>query len=122
MGQDLLNPPTVEGWHSGAEWIDSGTLVERVNFASHQMGNVNLPGVRSIINRLASEGSIISPERLVDSCLEMTGCYELPAESRNLLTERIKRGGQLNTGAEEFPLGEGHLFQLIVSSQEYQFV
>ena len=29
MGQDLLNPPTVEGWHTGKEWIDSGTLVER---------------------------------------------------------------------------------------------
>ena len=26
MGQDLLNPPTVEGWHTGREWIDSGTL------------------------------------------------------------------------------------------------
>ena len=22
MGQDLLNPPTVEGWHTGKEWID----------------------------------------------------------------------------------------------------
>ena len=28
MGQDLLNPPTVEGWHTGKEWIDSGTLVD----------------------------------------------------------------------------------------------
>ena len=25
MGQDLANPPTVEGWHTGKEWIDSGT-------------------------------------------------------------------------------------------------
>ena len=24
MGQDLMNPPTVEGWHTGREWIDSG--------------------------------------------------------------------------------------------------
>ncbi|HEY7494937.1 MAG TPA: DUF1800 domain-containing protein, partial [Candidatus Tectomicrobia bacterium] len=22
MGQDILNPPTVEGWHTGKEWID----------------------------------------------------------------------------------------------------
>ena len=33
MGMDLMNPPTVEGWHTGHEWIDSGTLVERINFA-----------------------------------------------------------------------------------------
>ena len=32
MGQGLLQPPSVEGWHEGMEWIDSGSLVERVNF------------------------------------------------------------------------------------------
>ena len=26
MGQDLLNPPSVEGWHTGKEWINSGSL------------------------------------------------------------------------------------------------
>ena len=42
MGQDLMNPPTVEGWHTGREWIDSGTLVERINFVSDQVGNIDL--------------------------------------------------------------------------------
>ena len=37
MGQGLLQPPTVEGWHEGAEWIDSGSLVERVNFAGKEL-------------------------------------------------------------------------------------
>src|SRR5262249_21154248 len=32
MGQGLFQPPSVEGWHEGLEWIDSGTLLERVNF------------------------------------------------------------------------------------------
>ena len=32
MGQDILDPPSVEGWHTGEEWINSGALVERVNF------------------------------------------------------------------------------------------
>ena len=26
MGQKLLDPPTVEGWHTGKEWIDGGLL------------------------------------------------------------------------------------------------
>ena len=43
MGQDLLNPPTVEGWHTGKEWIDSGSLVERINFTADQVGNINHP-------------------------------------------------------------------------------
>ena len=55
MGQDLMNPPTVEGWHTGKEWIDSGTLVERINFAADQVGNTGLPGVQDIVNRLGSE-------------------------------------------------------------------
>ena len=50
MGMDLLNPPTVEGWHTGHEWIDSGTLVERINFASDYLGKTDLPGVESLIN------------------------------------------------------------------------
>ena len=70
MGQDLMNPPTVEGWHTGAEWIDSGTLVERINFAADQVGNTNLPGVRDIVARL-SEEEIAGAENIVDRCLEM---------------------------------------------------
>ncbi|MCH8898732.1 MAG: DUF1800 domain-containing protein, partial [Chloroflexi bacterium] len=65
MGQDLMNPPTVEGWHTGKEWIDSGTLVERINFAADQVGNTKLPGVRDIVNRLGSE-NISNPEAFVD--------------------------------------------------------
>ena len=34
MGQDLLNPPSVEGWHTGQEWIDSGLLLERSQLCS----------------------------------------------------------------------------------------
>ena len=46
MGQDLLMPPTVEGWHTGQEWIDSGSLVERVNFVADQLANTSRTGVR----------------------------------------------------------------------------
>ncbi|PKB79203.1 MAG: hypothetical protein BZY88_14585, partial [SAR202 cluster bacterium Io17-Chloro-G9] len=51
MGMDLMNPPTVEGWHTGREWIDSGTLVERINFASEFLGNTEMPGIKDIVNR-----------------------------------------------------------------------
>ncbi len=43
MGQGLLQPPTVEGWHEGVEWIDSGSLVERVNFAAKELGDPRQP-------------------------------------------------------------------------------
>src|SRR5467141_2171350 len=56
MGQDLLNPPSVEGWHVGKEWIDTGILVERINFAAAQVGDVDKPGVRKIVDRLRAMG------------------------------------------------------------------
>ena len=72
MGQDLLNPPSVEGWHTGKEWINSGSLMARVNFVAEKVGDTSLPGVRAIINRLKAHGSL-SPEQLVDGCLDLLG-------------------------------------------------
>ena len=121
MGQDLLNPPTVEGWHTGKEWIDSGTLVERVNFSADQLGNVNLPGVRYIIDKVGSEAAAISAERLVDRCLEMLGSYELGQETRGQLVAHAQRSGELRTGTQEFGRRVGQMLQLIAATQEYQF-
>jgi len=121
MGQDLLNPPTVEGWHTGKEWIDSGTLVERVNFAAGEMGRVEAPGIQAIIKRLSSEGTTISAEQLVDGCLEVLGCYQLSEDNHNLLMSHAQPAASLNTGSEEFALAVGQMLQLIVSTQEYQF-
>jgi uncharacterized protein (DUF1800 family) len=121
MGQDLLNPPTVEGWHTGKEWIDSGTLVERINFTADNVGNVNLPGVRDIIARLRAEGPTLTPERLVDRCLELLGGYQLSAETRNELIALARSEGELQTGAEKFPQRVAQMLQSIVATTEYLF-
>jgi uncharacterized protein (DUF1800 family) len=121
MGQDLANPPTVEGWHTGQEWIDSGTLVERINFTADQLGNIKFPGIRAVIDRLAAEGPTLTPERLVDGCLELLGHYELAEDSRTMLVEHAKKGGELRTGTEDFARRVGETLQLIASTQEYLF-
>ena len=119
MGQDLLNPPTVEGWHTGKEWIDSGTLVERVNYTSGEMGDINSPGIRSIINRVAEQGSSITAEQMLDGCLEMLGGYSLTDDTRTLLLENAGKNGDISTGSDEFAEQVGETLQLIVSTQEY---
>ena len=121
MGQELINPPTVEGWHTGREWIDSGTLLERINFTADQVGNIDLPGVRSVVDRLASGGPTMSPERLVAGCLDMLGSYELAEDTLRKLVAHAESGGELRTGTEEFAARVGHMLQLIVATQEYQF-
>lgn len=120
MGQDLMNPPTVEGWHTGQEWIDSGTLVERINFTADQMGNVNLPGIKAIISRLSSE-KITEPSALVERCLDMLGAYALPDETRSYLVEHIGKSGDLKPGTDTYGSQVAQTLQLIVATQEYQF-
>jgi len=34
MGQSLFNPPNVAGWPGGAAWINSATLIQRLNFVN----------------------------------------------------------------------------------------
>ena len=120
MGQDLMNPPTVEGWHTGAEWIDSGTLVERINFAADQVGNTGLPGIRDIVSRLGRE-EITGAESIVDRCLEMVGAYELAPETREQLVAYAGSNGNPMPGTPEYSETVAQTLQLIVSTQEYQF-
>ena len=121
MGQELFNPPSVEGWHTGREWIDGGTLVHRINFTADFVGDVNYPGIQGIISRLASEGATISPEGLVDGCLQMLGHYELADETRSMLVAHAQKGGELRTDSQEFPQHIGQMLQMIVATRDYLY-
>ena len=121
MGQDLLNPPTVEGWHTGREWIDSGTLVERINFTADQVGNINHSGVKNIINRLSSVGPVLTAEQLVEGCLENLGSYQLANETLNQLLELAGSDGEIRSDSEEFPVQVATMLQSIVATTEYLF-
>ena len=125
MGMDLMNPPTVEGWNTGREWIDSGTLVERINYASDLLGKTDLPGVKSLINRLMSRGAVVSPESFVDGCLDLIGPMVVDNETRNELVAHAQRGGELRHGSSsedsEFTRRAGEMFQMIASTAEFQF-
>ena len=97
----------------GASYIDSGTLVERINFAADQVGNTGLPGIRSMINRLGSQGATLPAAQLVDGCLEMLGAYQLPEETHDYLVGHAKQGGELRPGTEDFSARVGQKLQLI---------
>ena len=124
MGQELLNPPTVEGWHAGREWIDSGALVERINFASNQVGDLSKPGVGRIMERLAALGPTMTAEELVDGCLELTGFVRVSPGRKQELIAHVASGGEVHIETPEdrdaFRQRVARLLQLVVSSREYQ--
>ncbi|MEC9310079.1 MAG: DUF1800 domain-containing protein [Chloroflexota bacterium] len=125
MGMDLMNPPTVEGWHTGHEWIDSGTLVERINFASDYLGQTDLPGVKSLVDRLMSTGDNLSPKGLVDGCLDLVGQLQVTDETYDELVSHAQREGDLkhqSDGEKEvFIRRSGEMLQMIAATSEYQF-
>ena len=125
MGQGLLQPPTVEGWHEGSEWIDSGALVERVNFVAQELSDVNKPGIRAIIDRLAHENNgELTPEQLVDRCLELVGPIKVADSSRNTLVEYARRQGDLDLhdhrAGDEAEQRVGNMLRLVASTREFQ--
>jgi uncharacterized protein (DUF1800 family) len=121
MGQDLLNPPSVEGWHTGKEWIDTGCLVERVNFAAKQLGDVSKPGVQRIIERLRAHGEL-SPAQFVDDCLDLLGPLSVSAKTRAALRTFVSRGGplRLDQGDHAADQRVAELLSLIASTREFQ--
>jgi uncharacterized protein (DUF1800 family) len=125
MGMDLMNPPTVEGWHTGREWIDSGTLVERINYASDLLGNTELPGVKGLINRLMSRGDSLSPETFVDGCLDLIGPITVDDGTHSELVAHAQKAGDLRHGSSseqsDFTRRTGEMFQMIASTAEFQF-
>ena len=93
MGQMLTNPPSVEGWHQGVEWIDTGTLIERINFASEQLGDESKPGVRTMVDSIMSADPDPSPDDLVDLCLENLGAVSISNDTRDVIRKRAEMGG-----------------------------
>ena len=120
QGQELLNPPSVESWHTGAEWIDGGALVRRVNFAAGLMGDTSLPGVQAIVNNLRERGSM-TPAQLVEACLELSGPVEVSESTYSELLEQARQGGDLSWDSNDAERRVGLMLALIAASRDFQF-
>ena len=124
MGQGLLDPPSVEGWHTGQEWIDSGSLVTRINFVADRVCDPSQPGVRDIVDRVRSLGNI-SPELLVETCLELIGPVEVKERTLGELLAYVQPGGAMSWHTpEESDRSVKRITEilgLIASTREFQF-
>ena len=124
MGQGLLNPPSVEGWQGGSEWINTGAYVQRVNFASRVLNDPNKLGIRAIIERIADRagGQPMSPEQVVDTCLDILGPLPVLDTTRAGLIDYVSKWGDMSFPDPDTDRHIVTLIQLIVTTQEYQTV
>jgi len=122
MGQFLNNPPSVEGWHQGTDWLDTGTLVERVNFASQQIGDSTKPGIQAMIERIASTpNNVASPENLISVCLEEMGVISVEEDTMKVLIDFASQGhdqpiNASNDGSQRISA----TLQMVASTKEFQ--
>jgi len=123
MGQRILDPPSVEGWHTGTEWINTAGLVNRINFAVDLFSDHGKTGVRDIVDRIEARGNL-TPEGFVDSSLEMLGCIEASERTHTELCDHASVLGDLrfDTSADRADSTRRikEMMQLIASTREYQ--
>ena len=133
MNQDLLNPPSVEGWHTGREWIDSGSMVERINFVADQLGNPSHPGVQDILTRVqtaasptptaagptpTAAGPAPTGAAIVTHCLRLLGCITLRDDNRQALSAQATALLAAGATIETTTL---NALRMIGATREYQF-
>ena len=120
MGQDLLNPPTVEGWHTGKEWINSGAFINRVNFVADKLKNTEHPGVKNIIANVKQNSNLNEAESIVDSCLEELGDLKLePDTYKELIDDIHSKNGSDDNGNKDQQIAD--TLAMIAGTKEYQF-
>ena len=116
MGQQLFEPPDVNGWELGSGWFSTGGMLARMNFAATLATNQRFE------LREDARSSNGSPESLLSFALNRLSLPEPAPEVRGALLDYIRAGGTW-TGSETQLLNKtGGLFHLLTGSGDYQLV
>jgi hypothetical protein len=110
MGQPLMNPTSVEGWQGGEEWINTGSVIERINYCSEILGDVNKDVVNNIVKQNPDKKNILN------LCLGELGYIKLELSTKIPIEEYIENSLPESICSEEVSL----IIKLIVSTREFQ--
>jgi uncharacterized protein (DUF1800 family) len=111
QGQELFAPPNVEGWVGGSVWINSGTLLERTNWAADVVWGRSENGLAPF-DPLAWVGrEKVAPDRAAAAFLELVLQGDLGDEARRLA---------LDAGRDGTPDGLRKALQRLANCPEFQ--
>jgi uncharacterized protein (DUF1800 family) len=115
MGQQLYEPPDVNGWALGPSWFTTSSMLSRMNFAATLMSNQKF-NLGKVVQPYRQ-----TPERLVDYLLNRFTVGTTGVGLREDLLTYARAGGAW-TGAEtQLNNKAAGLSRLIVASAEFQF-
>ena len=89
LGQALFEPPNVKGWDGGRAWINSSTLLGRVNLVGQVLSETetrfDAPG--GGLAAIAEQAGALTPGAMVDWLLELLVAGPIPAAAREALVK-----------------------------------
>jgi uncharacterized protein (DUF1800 family) len=116
MGQQLFEPPDVNGWALGPAWFSTGGMLARMNFAATLATNQRFE------LRNSARPYNQTPQTLIDHAVSRLTLPDVPAPLNSALLDYVRAGGTW-TGSETQLLSKAAgVFHLLTGSGEYQFV
>lgn len=115
MGQQLFEPPDVNGWALGAEWFSTASMLARMNFAATLMGNQKFNLGREL------QPYRQTPDRVLDYILNHFTYAPISSDVYSALLEYARGGGAWTGSDTQLNTKGSGLARLVVASSEYQF-
>ncbi len=94
QGQELFAPPNVEGWLGGSVWINSGTLLERTNWAADVVWGRSENGLASFDPLAWAAHYKVSADRAGLAFLDLILQGDLGDDARRLVLEAGRDGSR----------------------------
>ena len=116
MGQQLFEPPDVNGWDLGPGWFSSGSMLARMNFAAQLATN------QKFNLRDRARGSARTPETLVSHLMDRLSPPEMASDSYRALLDYTRAGGNWTGSDAQIATKASGLVHLVVGSGDYQLV
>lgn len=112
MGQVLFNPPNVAGWPGGAQWINSTTVMARVNFAN-SIAVARGPNPRFAPLDMAASRGATTMDAAMDFFAGLLVDGDFPREKRGAMLSYLGGGGITDEKLR-------NLVYFLLGSPEYQ--
>jgi uncharacterized protein (DUF1800 family) len=115
MGQQLYEPPDVNGWALGPEWFSTASMLSRMNFSATLMANQRFNLQQS------SAAARTSPETLLELHLKKFRTSPLSEGMKAALLDYLRQGVAYPLSDAQLASKASGLARLLVGSAEYQF-
>jgi uncharacterized protein (DUF1800 family) len=114
MGQQLFEPPDVNGWALGSSWFSTGGTLARMNFASQLATN------QRFALRDRARPSNASPETLIEFARANLSLGDPVPSVSDTLIQYVRSGGTWTGSDAQLLTKTAGLFHLLTGSGEYQ--